>query len=553
MCHGTLPQRNPTNVDCSGHYPRDRLYGPSNRVDVSPSRAGHGLVMMGTMDSSASEEAHRLQLERNLYRGLLGLDSRTSLEPFLNEALTLMLGVAGASQGYLEIFSESDEPGWWTAAGISDDELDVIRSMVSRGIIAEAIASETAVVTPSALLDPRFRDLGSVRRSRIEAVLCAPIGSAPPVGVLYLQGRTRAGTFSEEDLTCAQIFGRQLAPIVHRLFQRTRDEPDATESIRSKIDATDIVGRSAAVERLLREVALVAPLDVSVLLTGETGTGKSHLARVIHANGARRLGPLVELNCATIPEPLMESELFGAMPGAHSTASHRMDGRLAAAEGGTLVLDEITELSVSAQAKLLQVLQTKEYFPLGSPRPRSANVRLIAATNVDLRAAVEEKRFRQDLYYRLAVVPIRLPSLAERREDIEPLARHFCALARQRHGLRHVELSLGALRALRGATYRGNLRELGHIVEAGTIRAAAQDVPQVEAAHLFGKQDLSTASSERLPLTFQEETRRFQSELLQSTLEATGYNIAATARRLDLTRSHVYNLIRAFGLGRNRS
>ncbi|HVW23909.1 MAG TPA: sigma-54-dependent Fis family transcriptional regulator [Polyangiaceae bacterium] len=502
------------------------------------------------MDEKASVDAQRLRLERDLYRGLLALDGRTSLAPFLNEALTLMLGVAGASQGYLEIFSEGDDPGWWTAAGISDDELDVIRSMVSRGIIAEAIASETAVVTPSALLDPRFRDLGSVRRSRIEAVLCAPIGSAPPAGVLYLQGRTRAGTYSEEDLACAEIFGRHLAPLVHRLFLRAREEPDATQSIRDKLEASDIVGRSAAIERLLREVALVAPLDVSVLLTGETGTGKSHLARVIHVNGARRHGPLVELNCATIPEPLMESELFGAMPGAHSTASHKMEGRIAAAEGGTLVLDEITELSISAQAKLLQVLQTKEYFPLGSSKPRLANVRLIAATNVDLRAAVEERRFREDLYYRLAVVPIRLPSLAERREDIELLARHFCELSRQRHGLRHVELSLGALRALRAASFRGNLRELGHIVEAGTIRAAAQDVPQVEAAHLFGNQEASAASTERAPLTFQEETRRFQAELLQSTLEATNYNIAATARRLDVTRSHVYNLIRSFGLGR---
>ncbi|HEX4341661.1 MAG TPA: sigma 54-interacting transcriptional regulator [Polyangiaceae bacterium] len=503
------------------------------------------------MDSGPPDES-RLRLERELYLGLLTLNSRTALEPFLNEALNIMLALAGASQGYLEIFSETDEKGWWTAAGISDEELDLIRSMVSRGIIAEAIASESAVVTPSALLDPRFRDLGSVRRSRIEAVLCAPIGSSPPVGVLYLQGRTRPGTFSEEDLGCAELFGRHLAPLVHRLFLGAREEPDATRSIRQKLEASEIVGRSAAIERLLREVALIAPLDVSVLLTGDTGTGKSHLARVIHVNGGRRQGPLVELNCATIPEPLMESELFGAMPGAHSTASHRMEGRISAAEGGTLVLDEITELSVSAQAKLLQVLQTKEYYPLGSSKPRSADVRLIAATNVDLRAAVEERRFREDLYYRLAVMPIRLPTLAERRDDIELLSRHFCQMAQRRHSLRHVDLSLGALRALRQATYRGNLRELGHIVEAGTIRAAAQDVAQVEASHLFGAPELAVSPTERPPLTFQEETRRFQSELLQSTLETTGYNIAATARRLDLTRSHVYNLIRAFGLGRGR-
>lgn len=503
------------------------------------------------MASALDDDRSRLRLERDLYLGLLSLNARTALDSFLNEALSLMLRIAGASQGYIEVFSDNEGAGWWTAAGISDDELEVIRAAVSRGIIAEAIASETAVVTPSALLDPRFRDFGSVRRSNIEAVLCAPIGSTPPVGVLYLQGRTLPGNFSEEDLARAEIFGRHLAPLVHRLFLDSREEVDYTRSIREKIDAQEIVGRSAAIDRLLREVSLVAPLDVSVLLTGDTGTGKSHLARVIHANGPRRNGPLVELNCATIPEPLMESELFGAMAGAHSTAVHRMDGRISAAEGGTLVLDEITELSVSAQAKLLQVLQAKEYYPLGASKPRTADVRLIAATNVDLRAAVDDKRFREDLYYRLAVVPIRLPTLGERREDVDLLARHFCELAQRRHGLRRVDLSPGALRALRAATFRGNLRELGHVVEAGTIRAAAQDVAQVEATHLFGAPE--PAPREESLLTFQEETRRFQADLLRSTLEATGYNIAATARRLDLTRSHIYNLIRAFGLGRNRT
>jgi Nif-specific regulatory protein len=504
------------------------------------------------MASALDDDRSRLRLERDLYLGLLSLNARTALDSFLNEALSLMLRIAGASQGYIEIFSDNEGAGWWTAAGICDDELEVIRAAVSRGIIAEAIASETAVVTPSALLDPRFRDFGSVRRSNIEAVLCAPIGSTPPVGVLYLQGRTLPGNFSEEDLARAEIFGRHLAPLVHRLFLDSREEVDFTRSIREKIDAQEIVGRSAAIDRLLREVSLVAPLDVSVLLTGDTGTGKSHLARVIHANGPRRHGPLVELNCATIPEPLMESELFGAMAGAHSTALQRIDGRIAAAEGGTLVLDEITELSVSAQAKLLQVLQAKEYYPLGSSKPRTADVRLIAATNVDLRAAVDDRRFREDLYYRLAVVPIRLPTLGERREDVDLLARHFCELAQRRHGLRRVDLSPGALRALRAATFRGNLRELGHLVEAGTIRAAAQEVAQVEATHLFGAPE-PAPREESAPLTFQEETRRFQADLLRSTLETTGYNIAATARRLDLTRSHIYNLIRAFGLGRNRA
>jgi Nif-specific regulatory protein len=500
------------------------------------------------MDSGDLDDASRLRLERDLYLGLLNLNAGSALEPFLKDALHLLMRVAGAAQGYLEIFSEAEGAGWWTAAGCSDEELDAIRSVVSRGIIAEATASGRAIVTPSALLDPRFRDLGSVRRSRIEAVLCAPIGE-PPVGVVYLQGRTQPEMFSEEDVARANIFGKHLAPLVHRLVDRQR-ESDATLEVRKKIDASDIIGRSASVERLLREVALVAPLDVSVLLTGDTGTGKTHLARVIHVNSPRRGRPLVELNCATIPEPLMESELFGAMAGSHSTASQRVEGKVAAAEGGTLVLDEIAELSISAQAKLLQLLQTKEYYPLGSSKPRVADVRLIAATNVDLKAAVEQRKFRDDLFYRLQVLPIRLPSLTERRDDLELLGRHFCEQAQRKHGLRRVELSLGALRAIRNAPWKGNVRELSHVVEAATIRAAARDLSHLEAAHLFGTGEPFPEPNDA-QLTFQEETARFQAELLRSTLAATGYNIAATARRLDLARTHVYNLIRAFGLTRD--
>jgi Nif-specific regulatory protein len=360
--------------------------------------------------------------------------------------------------------------------------------------------------------------------------------------------------FSEEDLARAEMFGAQLAPLVHHLTDRHRaeQETDATAEVRQKLSAADILGRSQAVAQLLREVALVAPLDVSVLITGETGTGKSQLARTIHMNGPRRSRPLVELNCATIPEPLMESELFGALQGAHSTATHRMEGKIAVAEGGTLVLDEVAELSVTAQAKLLQLLQTREYYPLGAPRPRIANIRLIATTNVDLRAAVEEKRFREDLFYRLQVLPIRVPSLAERREDVELLARHFCAQAQKTHGLPRVDLSPGALRYLRNTPFRGNVRELAHVIEAGTIRAAGHGLPQVEAAH-FGATPERTRNTGRAQLSFQEETQRFQADLLQEALDAAGWNVAAAARRLDLTRSHIYNLVRSFGLTRGRS
>jgi Nif-specific regulatory protein len=369
---------------------------------------------------------------------------------------------------------------------------------------------------------------------------------------VYLQGDSER--FDDEDRDLAELFARHLAPLVDRLLVRrqVREREDPTRSLRRQLRLDDVVGHSAALAAVLRQAALVAPLDVNVLLTGASGTGKSQLARVIHENGPRASGPFVDLNCATLPESLVESELFGAAAGAHSTATKAIAGKIAAAEGGTLFLDEIAELAVPAQAKLLQLLQSRQYFPLGSTEPVRADVRLVAATNTDLEQAVRDHRFREDLFYRLQVLPIRLPSLAERREDLRALALHFAEAARRRHGLPHVELSLGALRAIEAAEWPGNLRQLSHAIEAAAIRAAGEGVTQMERHHLFPEAKDADAIDEST-LTFQEATRRFQRVLLLRTLDETGWNITETARRLDLARSHIYNLVKAFGLDRGDS
>jgi Nif-specific regulatory protein len=504
-------------------------------------------------EAPTPEEFDRLRRERDLYLRLLEIGRQTALEPFLREALALVVEVAGAHQGYLELHDEDGRtrPRWWIAHGFSADEVEAVRSAISQGIVAEALATGRTIVTPSALLDPRFRDRGSVRTGHIEAVVCAPIGEEPPLGVLYLQRRGQRGPFPDEDRARVEMFARHLAPLAGAVLARAERIADADpmQELRERLRLDGVVGRSAALAAVVRQAALVAPLDVHVLLSGESGTGKSQLARVIHDNGPRRGGPFVELNCAAIPEALVESELFGALPGAHSTASRRMDGKIAAAEGGTLLLDEIGDLPLAAQGKLLQLLQSKQYYPLGSARPCQADVRVLAATNVDLAAAVREHRFREDLLYRLEVLPLRVPSLAERRDDLADLARHFCAVACERHRLPRLVLSREALRALDAASWPGNVRQLAHCVEAACIRAAGEGSLQVERAHCFPD---PPRDAEPARPTFQEATRRFQAHLLRDTLADCGWSIVDTARRLDLARSHVYNLIRAFGLERER-
>jgi Nif-specific regulatory protein len=500
--------------------------------------------------STGNSDYERLRQERDLYVGLLGLSDREHPEPFLDGALGLIVHVLGADQGYLEVFDANEGPTWWRAAGCSDEQVELIRTIVSRGIIQEALALGEAIVCPSAILDPRFRDRPSVQASQIEAVLCMPIVQNAPIGVLYLQGRRAGGSFSESEVDRARAFARHLGPLVEGLFIRTRQrQGDEVAPFRARLRIDDVVGISSSLAKVLREVELVAPLDVAVLVTGETGTGKTQLARLIHDNGRRRGRRFVELNCSAIPENLLESELFGALPGAHSTAIRRIEGKVAAAEGGTLFLDEVAELSLAAQAKLLQFLHTKEYYPLGASTSHTADVRIIAATNSDLEERVRERRFRSDLFYRLQVLSVRMPALSERRADIAPLARHLCARAQRSHGLPERDLSPGAVRAIEAAEWRGNVRELAHAVEAAAIRAAGEGAKAIEATHLFGPV-AAAPSVNRAPLTFQEETRRFQAGLVQRALEAADWNVAAAARTLDLTRAHLYNLIKAFGLSR---
>lgn len=513
-----------------------------------------GIIVLRTMPSSDPETSSEsaIALERDLYRRLLELGEEDDLKPFLQEALSLVVKITGAAQGYLELRHEgAHQADWCLAHGFSEGELEMLRATISSGIVAEALATGRTVETASALLDRRFQDRQSVRTGRIEAVLCAPIGGDAARGVLYLAGAAGAGPFSAEDTRRAELFTRHLAPFADRLLARARSRAaaDPTLPIRERLRADRMVGHSAALASVLEQAALVAPLDVTVLITGASGTGKSALARLIHENGPRATGPFIDLNCGALPEGLVESELFGALPGAHATARSQMVGKVEAAEGGTLLLDEIGELPHAAQAKLLQLLQAHEYFPLGAAEARSADIRLIAATNIDLDRAVEEKLFREDLYYRLQVVPIRMPSLQERTEDLADLARALVVEASQRHGLPRLTLSPGTLHAIAASEWPGNVRQLSHALEAAAIRAAGQGLVRIEAPHVFpGAPSPGARGGEAA--TFQEATREFQRSLLLRTLKETGWNVTEAARRLDLARSHVYNLIKSFDLER---
>lgn len=499
-------------------------------------------------------ESDRIRRERDLYRDLLELGARDEIEPFLAEALAILMRLTGARRGYIELAEDQGDdstPRFYMAQGCYDEDLEEIRTALSQGIIAEAIAKGRTVMTESAHRDPRFRARGSVRKNNTEAVLCAPIGASPPIGVVYFQDRSSGGAFSEDDRRLVEALARPLAAFADRLLARRHrlEAEDPTLPARRKLQAAGIIGRSRALAGVLEQIALVAPLDIGVLISGPSGTGKTQLAQVLHRSSPRAARPFLEQSCANLPEQLVESELFGALPGAHSTASRRTEGRVAAAEGGTLFLDEIAELPLIAQAKLLQLLQSKEYYPLGAARPLKANVRIVAATNADLKERVVQKTFREDLYYRLDVLPVRVPALSERREDIALIAEHVCEHFADAQRLPRLVLSTTARRALEASEWPGNVRQLYNRIQEAVIRASSEGAREIERRHLF-RDEPEPPSAE---LSLQEGTRRYQKQLVERSLLDTGWNITETARLLDISRAHIYNLISAFGLERKKA
>ena len=266
----------------------------------------------------------------------------------------------------------------------------------------------------------------------------------------------------------------ELLVVVNRALEHQRLHTERTYLIH-EVDAAfnhyGIVGRSRGMQEVIQTAEVVARSRSTVLITGETGTGKEMVARAIHYHSAQREMPLIKVNCAAIPESLLESELFGHVRGAFTGATSSKKGKFALADGGTIFLDEIGTMSGSLQAKLLRVLQEREFEPLGSERTQQVDVRVIAATNRDLRQMVADGRFQEDLYYRLNVIPIHMPPLRDRRDDIPILVEHFIQKHAQRNGKRIDGLAPGVMETLRGADWPGNVRELENTIERAVVLA----------------------------------------------------------------------------------
>jgi len=320
------------------------------------------------------------------------------------------------------------------------------------------------------------------------------------------------------------------------------------ESLGSHFDRQNIIGRSPAMVRLLETVAQVAPSEATVLITGESGTGKEMIAGALHFNSPRKDGPFVKINCAAITETLLESELFGHEKGAFTGAYRQKEGRFRQAHGGSLFLDEISEMSLAMQVKLLRVLQEREITRVGGEEPIKVDVRIITATNRDLLQEIHGGRFREDLYYRLNVVALSMPPLRERREDIPLLAQHFLEMFSEKNRKQLKGFTPQAMDRLLKYNWPGNVRELMNAVERGVVLSTSEYLDEEELPLILDDRTLPGEIFSEDAIKMEMPLDEVEKATILRTLDLTGGNKSEAARRLGITRRTLHKKLKLYGV-----
>ena len=419
-----------------------------------------------------------------------------------------------------------------------DDELVIVAGKTpggaavefNRGVARRALKERVAILAPEA------------------SALCAPLASGEPGadGVLYLTGSAPKAKLTDDSLQLVAAIGTLGGLALERV--RGLDALRA-ENTRLRAEATiqhNLVGESPAMQRVYRFIGRVSPTDATVLLRGESGTGKELVANAVHLNSARARGPFVAINCAALPEGLLESELFGHERGAFTGAVSQQRGRLELAHGGTVFLDEIGELAPALQAKLLRVLQEQVVDRLGARRGIRIDVRVIAATNRDLEAALKSGAFREDLYYRLNVVSLSMPALRDRRDDLPLLASYFVRQHAARCKRQVKGISPEARKLLMGYDWPGNVRELSNAIERAVVLGSqdvilTEDLPEhlLEAAQPADDRGFHGLVADR------------KRDIIRQALDKAGGNVAQAARDLGLQATYLHRLIRNLAVDRS--
>jgi two-component system, NtrC family, nitrogen regulation response regulator NtrX len=445
-----------------------------------------------------------------------------------------------------------DEPGVRTAlTGVLRDEGYTVEAVPSGEACLERVIQGTVDLVLLDVWLPGLDGLATLARMRerqvdVQVVLISGHGN--------IESAVRAIKMGAFDFVEKPLSLEKTVLVVRNALRQRRLEAE-NRALRARVDTPQtMVGESFAMRRLREQVAMAAPTNGRVLIYGENGTGKELVARTVHAMSHRKAASFVEVNCAAIPEELIESELFGHVRGAFTGAVSDRRGKFETADGGTIFLDEIGDMSLKTQAKVLRVLQEQTMEAVGGTTRIRVDARVLAATNKDLQAEIRQGNFREDLYFRLNVVPIFVPPMRERQEDIPLLAHHFMAEFAREYGRRPKQLEPDAIAVLQEYSWPGNVRELRNVIERLVIMVPGDAIAAADLGFLetVGPRSISASDGGALRPTLHEARERFERDLILRTLAEQQGNMSRTAEVLGVERSNLYRKMRTFGIAPSR-
>lgn len=520
--------------------PLEGVQFEESSVSLQTTYLGHSIYLSGKhRPSEEPRTAQGLTALLEISRALSRLRNRQELQKKL---LELVFEVIPAERGAILPLDEAAKDGF-TLHFRADEGGQNFR--VSRNILDRVLATEESILANSATDNELFRKAPSLLHRAAHSVLCSPLAVFEKmIGVIYLETSNLTALFDQDHLELLSAIASISGPAfesLHRLEQLEEENRRLREDI--QIDHS-MIGESSAIQKVYEFIAKVAPTDSTVLICGENGTGKELVARAIHRNSPRFERPFVAINCATLTDSLLESELFGHEKGAFTGAIAQKKGKLEIADGGSLFLDEIGELAPSLQAKLLRVLQEREFERVGGVRPIRVDIRLIAATNKDLNQAMSQGAFRPDLYYRLNVVPVEMPPLKERRGDVPLLAQFFAAKHSRRCGRPIAGISPEARTCLLSYDWPGNVRELENAIERAVVLGTGEVILPEDLPEAM----LETGAARQDSGSYHEALTQKKKELILNALSETSGNYTEAAKILGLHPNYLHRLIRNLGL-----
>lgn len=494
---------------------------------------------------------------------LFNLRSMMRMERDINSLLDFIVTesarIANSERASLFLYDKKRHQFW---SKIALGTTEVIRFDADMGIAGKVFKTGKTIYTQDAYKEKSFNPSIDKKTGLItKSLICLPLKNVDDkaIGVLQVLNKTE-GVFTEEDEGILEIFASNAAVAIENAALIDELEESKTllqqenhilkQKSKGKFFINDIIGSSPKINEVVRIIEKIANSPLDVLISGESGTGKELAARMTHYNSTRSEAPFVDINCAALPESILESELFGIEKGV-ATGVEKREGRIEQANGGTLFLDELGEMSLQAQAKLLRALQERKVLRLGANKSIDVDIRIVAATNKDLLNEIQKGNFREDLYYRLNVVHIHMPSLKELRGDIPVLAKHFLSDIGQKIGKHQLRFSLEALNSLSNYSWPGNVRELQNEVKRASIMTEGDIIGITDISeHIRNPIDNVNLGNDITddPQTLKETVQRIEISMINDALQETGGNKEKAAKLLGITRQGLFKKIKRYGL-----